>query len=73
MRGHMFKTQLTYKGIVLFPIAAFDAGSYASMLIVEELDQSQRASGVLGNFPTADEACRYAVEYGIAEIDTRIQ
>jgi hypothetical protein len=69
----MFKTQLTYKGIVLIPLAAFDAGTYAAMFIVEDSDESQRASGVLGNFPTADEACRYAVEYGMAEIDTLTQ
>ena len=65
----MVKAQLTYKGTVLIPLAAFDEGSYAAMLIVETPDESQRASGVLGNFPTADEACRYAVEYGMAEID----
>jgi len=65
----MFKAELTYKGVVLIPLAAFDAGSYAAMVIVETPDESQRASGVLGNFPTADEACRYAVEYGMAEVD----
>ena len=65
----MFMAELTYKGIVLIPLAAFDAGSYAAMLIVETPDETKRASGVLGNFPTADEACRYAVEYGMAEID----
>jgi len=69
----MIKTQLTYKGVVLIPLVAFDAGSYAAMFIVEESDESQRASGVLGNFPTADEACRYAVEYGMAEIDSLTQ
>jgi hypothetical protein len=65
----MFKSELTYKGTVLIPLAAFDDGSYAAMLIVESPDETQRASGVLGNFPTADEACRYAVEYGMAEVD----
>ena len=69
----MVKAQLTYKGTVLIPLAAFDEGSYAAMLIVETPDESQRASGVLGNFPTADEACRYAVEYGMAEIDMHTQ
>jgi hypothetical protein len=67
----MFKSELRYKGTVLIPLAAFDDGSYAAMLIVGSPDESQRASGVLGNFPTADEACRYAVEYGMAEIDQR--
>lgn len=69
----MIKAQLTYKGIILIPLAAFDAGSYAAMIIVEVPDEFQRASGVLGNFPTADEACRYAVEYGMAEIDALVQ
>jgi hypothetical protein len=62
----MFKTELTYKGFVLTPLAASDAGSFAAMLIIETPGESQHASGVLGNFPTQEEACRYV---GMAEID----
>jgi hypothetical protein len=65
----MSKVEVAYKGFVLIPLAAFDSGSYAAMVITKQPDQSQRASGILGNFADADAACQYAVEYGMAQID----
>jgi hypothetical protein len=65
----MFNEAVIYKGFALIPLAAYDEGSYAAMLIFEKADHSQTASGVLGTFSTAEEACRYAVEYGMAEIE----
>jgi hypothetical protein len=67
----MSNLAITYKGFELIPLAAFDEGSYAAMVIVEQPDRSQRASGVLERFSNPDVACRYAVEYGMAEIDRR--
>jgi hypothetical protein len=68
----MSNVAVTYKGFVLIPLAAFDDGAYAAMVIVEQPDQSQRASGVLKRFSNPDAACRYAVEYGMTEIDRRL-
>ncbi|QIE29885.1 hypothetical protein SBC1_76430 (plasmid) [Caballeronia sp. SBC1] len=65
----MSKVAVTYKGFFLTPLAAFDEGSYAAMVIVERPDHSEKASGVLGHFANPDAACRCAVEYGMAEID----
>ena len=65
----MSRVEVAYKGFVLIPLAAFDEGSYAAMVITKTPDQSQRASGVLGSFADADAACRFAVEYGMAQID----
>jgi hypothetical protein len=60
---------ISYKGFMLKPVAADDPCGSASMLIVTGPDGAQRASGVLGYFADSDEACRYAIEHGIAEID----
>jgi hypothetical protein len=60
---------ISYKGFVLRPVAAEDACGSASMLIVTGPDGLQRASGVLGYFADSDEACRHALEHGIAQID----
>ena len=65
----MSKVEVAYKGFVLIPLAAFDEGSYAAMVITKTPDQSQRASGILGSFSDADAACRFAVEYGMEQID----
>jgi hypothetical protein len=65
----MSKGRIVYRGFVLTPLAAFDEGSYAALLIVEKPDESERASGVLGHFADAEEARRFAVEYGVAAID----
>lgn len=47
----MSKVAVTYKGFFLTPLAAFDEGSYAAMVIVERPDHSEKASGVLGHLP----------------------
>jgi hypothetical protein len=65
----MSKVEVMYKGFRLIPLAAYDDGTYASMLIIGRADESQRASSVLGSFVDADSACQYAIEYGIAQID----
>jgi hypothetical protein len=54
---------------MLMPMAACDQGKYAAMLIIEDEDGLQRATGVLGLFDDVDTACRYALEYGIGEVD----
>jgi hypothetical protein len=71
-RTHMSNVAVTYKGFVLIPLAAFDEGAYTAMVIVEQPDQSQRASGILERFSNPDAACRYAVECGMAEVDRRL-
>ncbi len=67
----MLSIEVLYKGSILIPLAAFDDGLYASMLIVGKSDGVQRASGVLGHFTNSDAARKFAVEYGMAEIDHR--
>lgn len=53
---------------MLTPIA-YDQGKYAAMLIIEDEDGLQRATGVLGLFDDVNTAYRYALEYGIGEVD----
>ena len=68
----MKEAEVTYKNVVLIPLAAYDDGLYAAMLIVGELSGVQRASGVLGHFPCPVAARKYALAYGMAEIDERV-
>jgi hypothetical protein len=67
----MRDAEIAYKNVVLIPLAAYDEGSYAAMLIVRELDGLQRASGVLGHFPSPIDARKFALDYGMTEIDAR--
>ena len=67
----MRNNEVAYKNVVLIPLAAYDEGLYAAMLIVREINGLQRASGVLGHFTAPAEARRFALEYGMAEIDDR--
>lgn len=67
----MRNTEVAYKDVFLIPLAAYDEGQYAAMLIVKELNGVQRASGVLGHFPCAGTARSFALDYGRAEIDHR--
>ena len=67
----MRDNEVAYKSVVLVPLAAYDEGLYAAMLIVRELNGLQRASGVLGHFPSAVDARNFALAYGMAEIDDR--
>jgi hypothetical protein len=69
--SEMSNPEIVYHGHALIPSAAFDEGLYAAMLVVRGRDGVQRASGVLGHFPCKAEACRFAIEYGMAEIDKR--
>ncbi|SAL60986.1 hypothetical protein [Caballeronia telluris] len=67
----MRDTEVAYKNVVLIPLAAYDEGLYAAMLIVREVNGLQRASGVLGHFSGPLEARQFALTYGMAEIDDR--
>jgi hypothetical protein len=67
----MKEAEITYKNVVLIPMAAYDDGLYAAMLIVGELSGLQRATGVLGHFPCPLAARKFALDYGMAEIDER--
>ena len=67
----MSDPEIIYHGQALIPLAAFDDGLYAAMLVVRGADGVQRASGVLGHFPCKAQACRFAIQYGMAEIDKR--
>jgi hypothetical protein len=60
---------ITYKGFVLMPVAANESDGSVSMVIITGPDGQQRASGVLGCFANHDEACRFALEHGIAQVD----
>ena len=63
--------EIAYENVVLIPLAAYDEGMYAAMLIVREIDGVQRATGVLGHFPCPVDARKFALAYGMAEIDQR--
>jgi hypothetical protein len=67
----MHAIPLNYNDHVLVPLAAGERGSFASMVIVTKPNGARWASGVLGHFAEADDACRFAIEYGKAEIDGR--
>jgi hypothetical protein len=67
----MEDAEVAYKSFVLVPLAAYDDGTYASMLILRKSDGTQRATGVLGSFSNAREARTFAIAYGISEIDAR--
>ncbi|SAL85718.1 hypothetical protein AWB68_07779 [Caballeronia choica] len=64
-------TGVTYKGFVLLPVVAPDDQMYAAMLVIRAPDGVQRSTGVLGDFPCPLEARRFALSYGMAEIDHR--
>jgi hypothetical protein len=67
----METAEVAYKNFVLTPLAAYDEGRYAAMLIVRKPDGTQRATDVLGIFPCAPEARRFAIAYGISQIDAK--
>ena len=66
----MHDTGIQYKGYGLQPLAAYESGEYVAMFIVRSPDGSERASSVLGSFGNRDDAKRYALERGIAEVDS---
>ncbi|MFL9932471.1 hypothetical protein P0D88_25295 [Paraburkholderia sp. RL18-103-BIB-C] len=63
--------EVAYMGLVLTPLAAYDEGMYAAMLIVRKPDGTERATEVLGRFPCAAEARRVAIAFGVSQIDAR--
>ena len=65
----MHAIPLNYNDHSLVPLAAGERGSFASMVIVTKPNGARWASGVLGHFAEADDACRFAIEYGKAEVD----
>ena len=67
----MENVEIVYKRFVLTPLAAYDEGMYAAMLIVRKPDGIERATGVLGRFPCAVEARGFAVAYGMCQIDAQ--
>jgi hypothetical protein len=67
----MHAIPLNYNDHVLVPLAAGERGSFASMVIVTKPNGARWASGVLGHFAQADDACRFAIAYGKAEVDGR--
>ena len=67
----MHAVPVSYNEHILTPLAAGERGGFASMIIVTEPDGARWASGVLGYFGEANDACRFAIEYGKAEVDGR--
>jgi hypothetical protein len=63
--------RMAYRGFLITPLAAYDGGLYAAMVIIGDCYGSQRASGVLGQFASAEEACSYALVFGKEEVDRR--
>jgi hypothetical protein len=65
----MEQIKINYKGFVLMPLAAFDAGSFCAMFVLTAPDGAESASGELGRFESRDRACQYALEAGMRGID----
>jgi hypothetical protein len=63
--------QITYRGFTITPMAAFDGGLYAAMTIICDPNGTQRASGILGHFPSADEALDFALMAAKDEVNRR--
>jgi len=67
----MLDGEMTYKGFGIQPLAAYDEGRYAAMVIVRSPDGYQRASDVLGSFADPMEAKQHALRQGMSEVDRR--
>lgn len=65
----MNRYDVIYKDFVLIPLAAYDEGSYAAILIVRQRNGVESASRVLGIFPSPCLARQFALKHGMAEID----
>ena len=63
--------EVTYKGHVLTATTVSDHDKYAVTLAVRAPSGVQRSTGLLGKFPSAVGAVRYALAYGMASIDCR--
>jgi hypothetical protein len=53
------------------PLIVFERGAYVAMVVVREPDGVERASGALGRFSFRSGAYKFAIDYGMAEIDKR--
>lgn len=69
MGPDMHAAEFLYNGWTLIPLAPGTTGSYASMLIVADPFGQKRALNRLGDFPTADAACSFALACGKAIAD----
>ncbi|WP_144444263.1 hypothetical protein [Caballeronia arationis] len=67
----MTYSDVTFRGYLLKPLAVFDSGKYAAIVIFEK-DGKQRASGVLGRFASSEEAREFALRFGRSEIDDQL-
>ncbi|SAL03496.1 hypothetical protein AWB78_06604 [Caballeronia calidae] len=64
-------SDITYKGYILTATALPERDIYTGMLAVRAPSGTQSYSGILGEFPSAIGAVRYAFAYGMATIDCR--
>ena len=64
-------SEFSYKGYGLQPLAAYDDGAYAAMVIMRSPDGIERASDVLCVFPDPVKARQYALHQGMADVDRR--
>ena len=64
-------SDVTYKGHILTATALADHDMYAATLVVRAPSGTQRRTDILGVFPCALGAIRYAFAYGMAAIDYR--
>lgn len=62
-------SDVTYKGHILTASAVFDDDLYAATLVVRDPNGVRCESGILGRFPSAQGAVRYALAHGRATID----
>ncbi|MDR5780656.1 hypothetical protein QCE63_14630 [Caballeronia sp. LZ065] len=68
----MDQTRFVYRGFVITPMAAYDGGLYAAMVIICDDRGQQRASGVLGHFDSPEQASAFALTAGTDEVDRRL-
>ena len=66
----MHDTRIRYRGYGLLPLAAYESGEYVAMFIVQSPDGRERASTELGSFRNPEVARRFALERGMAEVDS---
>lgn len=67
----MHAIPVVYKGWTLVPLAAGASRSFASMVVITSPQGERRALGSLGDFPSIEDACTFALECGKAFADGR--
>jgi len=65
------RAEVTYKGFVFVALTFCEQGLYSSMLVTRDPHGAKWASGTLGTFACESEAERFAIQYGMAEVDHR--